>query len=205
MEALKKVAAILETRGFKTQVAETKEEAVKFALELIPAECSVGIPGTMSVREAGLYAAFKERGSRVIDHWESKADYATPTENRLAEFNADWIVTSANGLSAEDGAIVNIDGSGNRVAAISWAPGKLLFLIGKNKIADNLSVALQRAREIASVKNAARFDIKTPCKLLGKCMHCNAPDKICNVVTILEHAQLGREVHVILVNEDLGY
>ena len=205
MDTLIKAAAVLKAKGFKTQIAQNSEEAVRFILELIPADCSVGIPGTMSVRESGLYAALKERGSKVIDHWESKAEYASDTENRLAEFNADWIVTSANGVSAEDGAIVNIDGAGNRVAAISWAPGKLLFLIGKNKIADNLSSALQRARDVAAVKNAARFDIKTPCKLTGKCMRCNSPDKICNVITILEHVQMGREVHVILVDEELGY
>ena len=205
MESLEKVAKVLESRGFKTQIAKTKEQACELAQKLIPPKCSIGIPGTMTVREMGLYAALKARGNKIHDHWESKGAYATPTENRLAELNADWFITSANAVSAEDGAIVNIDGTGNRTAAISWAPGKLLIIVGKNKIARNLSDALLRAREVASVKNAARFDIKTPCKLQGKCMRCNSPDKICNVLLILEHAQLGREVHVILVDAELGF
>jgi len=205
VERLKETAAVLEKRGFKCHLAETKEEANKIALELIADNATVGVPGTMTVRETGLYNALKERGNKIYDHWESRAEITDAKANWINENTADWFVTSANAISAEDGAIINIDGTGNRVAAISWAPGKLLFVVGKNKIACNFTKAMQRARDVASVKNAARFDIKTPCKTTGKCMHCNSPDKICNVITILEHVQKGREVHVILVNEDLGY
>lgn len=205
MSILNEAVAALEKRGFICHVANTKEEANKIALELIEESATVGIPGTMTVRETGLYAALKERGNKIYDHWESKAEITDAKANWLSENSADWFVTSANGISAEDGAIINIDGTGNRVAAISWAPGKLLFVAGKNKIAHNFNEAMQRARDVASVKNAARFDIKTPCKTTERCMRCNSVDKICNVITILEHVQKGREVHIILVNEDLGY
>lgn len=205
MERLKETAKALESRGFKCHIAENKAAANEVALKLISENATVGIPGTMTVRETGLYAALKSRGNKIYDHWESKAEITDANANWLGEITADWFVTSANAISAEDGAIVNIDGHGNRVAAISWAPGKLLFIAGKNKIADNLTEALQRARDAAAVKNAARFDITTPCKTTGKCMHCNNSDKICNVISILEHIPSGREIHVILVNEELGY
>lgn len=205
MESLKGTASVLETKGFKCHLADTREEAKNIALELIAENDTVGIPGTMTVREIGLYKTLEERGNKIYDHWESKGKITDANANWIGENTADWFVTSANAISAEDGAIINIDGTGNRVAAISWAPGNLLFIVGKNKIACNLTDAMQRARDVASVKNAARFDIKTPCKITGKCMHCNSPDKICNVITILEHVQKGREVHVILVNEELGF
>lgn len=205
MEKIKDTAQTLETKGFKCHIAENKAAANTIALQLISENSTVGIPGTMTVREIGLYAALKARGNKIYDHWESKAEITNACANWLDENTSDWFVTSANAISAEDGAIINIDGTGNRVAAISWAPGKLLFIVGRNKIADNFTAAMQRARDIASVKNAARFDIKTPCKTTGKCMKCNSPDKICNVITILEHVQKGREVHIILVNEELGF
>jgi len=205
MESLKGTASVLETKGFKCHLAETREEAKNIALGLIAENDTVGIPGTMTVREIGLYKTLEERGNKIYDHWESKGKITDANANWIGENTADWFVTSANAISAEDGIIVNIDGHGNRVAGIAWGPGKLLFIAGKNKIACNLTEAMQRARDSAAVKNAARFDITVPCKITGKCMHCNNPDKICNVISLLEHVQSGREVHIILVNEELGY
>ena len=122
----------------------------------------------------------------------------------IGELEADWFVTSANAL-AMDGTIVNIDGTGNRVGVMAWAPGKILYIIGVNKIASDVDSALKRARSIASPPNAVRIGMKTPCTAVGRCMDCNSPDRICRVVTMMERAPIGRECHVIIVGEELGY
>ena len=118
-------------------------------------------------------------------------------------FTADVYLSSANAIS-EDGVIVNIDGNGNRVAAITWGPKKVIFIIGLNKVAQTVEAALARARSTASPINAARFDIKTPCQTDGVCHNCNSPESICNYVHFLRNSPHGKHV-VVLVGEDWGY
>jgi hypothetical protein len=135
-------------------------------------------------------------------------DLAETPEEKLAmylkAFSADVYLTSANAIS-EDGVIVNIDGNGNRVAAITWGPKKVIFVIGLNKVAQTVEAALARARSIASPVNAQRFDIKTPCRIDGRCHNCNSPESICSYVHFLRNSRTkGRHV-VVLVGEDLGY
>ena len=159
--------------------------------------------GTMTVRDLGIPQYLKDRGTlEVLDR-----DLAeTPEEKQemyLKAFSADVYLSSANAIS-EDGVIVNIDGNGNRVAAITWGPKKVIFIIGLNKVAQNVEAALTRARSTASPINAARFDIKTPCQTDGVCHNCNSPESICNYVHFLRNSPRGRHV-VVLVGENLGY
>lgn len=179
------------------------EDAVKKVLELIPDGSSVTWGGTMSVRDLGIPAALKERGTlEVLDRDQVK----TPEEKQamyLKAFSTDVYLTSANAIS-EDGVIVNIDGNGNRVAAITWGPKKVIFVIGLNKVAQTVEAALARARSTASPINAARFDIKTPCQTDGICHNCNSPESICNYVHFLRNSPKRRHT-VILVGESLGY
>ena len=198
------VCKALESRGFFAQYAENAEAACERALEMIEDGAAVGIPGTVTVREIGLPERLEEKGCKISEHW---LPDMTPAERKaalLGELEADWFVTSANAL-AMDGTIVNIDGTGNRVAAMSWAPGKILYIIGINKITSGVHSALSRARSIATPPNALRIGRKTPCTATGHCMDCNSPDRICRVVTMIERAPLGRECHVIIVGEELGY
>jgi L-lactate utilization protein LutB len=157
----------------------------------------------MTVRDLGIPEALRSRGTlQVLDR-----DLAvTPEEKQdiyLRAFTADVYLTSANAIS-EDGVIVNIDGNGNRVAAITWGPKKVIFVIGLNKVAQTVEAALSRARGTASPVNAARFDIKTPCQVDGACHNCNSADSICNYVHFLRNSPKGRHV-VVLVGENLGY
>ena len=122
----------------------------------------------------------------------------------LQAFTADYYLTSANAIS-EDGVIVNIDGNGNRVAAITWGPKHVVFVIGMNKVAQTVEAALARARSTAAPINAQRFEIKTPCQADGRCHNCNSRDSICSYVHFLRNSrQQGRHI-VVLVGEDLGY
>jgi len=181
----------------------TATEAVRKVSELIDDGSSVTWGGTMTVRDLGIPDHLRSRGTlEVLDR-----DLArTPEEKQaiyLRAFSADVYLTSANAIS-EDGVIVNIDGNGNRVAAITWGPKKVIFVIGLNKVAQTVEAALSRARATASPVNAARFDIHTPCQTDGVCHDCHSPECICNYVHFLRHSPNGRHV-VVLVGEHLGY
>ena len=181
----------------------TGGDAVQKVSELIADGSSVTWGGTMTVRDLGIPAALKGRGTlEVLD----RDLVETPEEKQamyLRAFSVDVYLTSANAIS-EDGVIVNIDGNGNRVAAITWGPKKVIFVIGLNKVAQTVEAALSRARGTASPINAARFDINTPCQQDGVCHTCNSPQSICNYVHFLRNSPRGKHT-VILVGEPLGY
>ena len=193
----------LHRRHIEAFYCATGAEAVRKVSELIEDGNSVTWGGTMTVRDLGIPDFLRSRGTlEVLDR-----DLAeTPEEKQdiyLKAFSADVYLTSANAIS-EDGVIVNIDGNGNRVAAITWGPKKVIFVIGLNKVAQSVEAALSRARGTASPVNAARFDIKTPCQVDGACHNCNSADSICNYVHFLRNSPKGRHV-VVLVGENLGY
>ena len=193
----------LQRRHIEGFYCATAAEAVKKVSELIEDGSSVTWGGTMTVRNLGIPDVLRNRGTlEVLDR-----DLVETAEEKLAmylkAFSADVYLTSANAIS-EDGVIVNIDGNGNRVAAITWGPKKVIFVIGLNKVAQTVEAALARARSTASPINAARFDIKTPCQVDGVCHNCNSPDSICNYVHFLRNSPKGRHV-VVLVGAALGY
>ena len=199
----KTVIKNLQRRHIEGFYCPTAEEAVKKVSEFIEDGSSVTWGGTMTVRDLGIPQAFKNRGTlEVLD----RDLVETPEEKQamyLKAFSADVYLSSANAIS-EDGVIVNIDGNGNRVAAITWGPKKVIFVIGLNKVAQTVEAALARARSTASPINAARFDIKTPCQVDGVCHNCNSADSICNYVHFLRNSPRGRHT-VVFVGEDLGY
>ena len=193
----------LQRRHIEGFYCPSGEEAVKKVSELIADGSTVTWGGTMTVRDLGIPEHLKSRGTlEVIDR-----DLAETLEERQAmyfrAFSADVYLSSANAIS-EDGVIVNIDGAGNRVAAITWGPKKVIFVIGLNKVTQTVEAALSRARGTASPINSARFDIKNPCKADGVCHNCNSPECICNYVHFLRNSPKGRHT-VILVGENLGY
>jgi L-lactate utilization protein LutB len=199
----KTVIKNLQRRHIEGFYCPTAEEAVKKVSELIEDGSSVTWGGTMTVRDLGIPQALKNRGTlEVLD----RDLVETPEEKQamyLKAFSADVYLSSANAIS-ENGVIVNIDGNGNRVAAITWGPKKVIFVIGLNKVAQTVEAALARARSTASPINAARFDIKTPCQVDGVCHNCNSADSICNYVHFLRNSPRGRHT-VVFVGEDLGY
>lgn len=194
----------LNRRNMQAFYCPTADEAVKKVLELIEDGSSVTWGGSMTIRDMGIPDALRNRGTlTVLD----RDLVETPEEKQdmyLRAFTADVYLTSANALS-EDGVIVNIDGNGNRVAAITWGPKKVIFVISLNKVAQTVEAALARARSTASPVNAQRFDINTPCKLDGVCHNCNSPESICSYVHFLRNSRGGNRHTVVLVGEDFGY
>jgi len=199
----KTVIKNLQRRHIEGFYCATGEEAVKMVSSLIKDGSSVTWGGTMTVRDLGIPAFLKNRGTlKVIDRDLSESQEETQAMY-LSAFSSDVYLTSANAIS-EDGVIVNIDGNGNRVAAITWGPKKVIFVIGMNKVTQNVEAALARARSTAAPTNSARFDVKTPCKVDGICHNCNSPECICNYVHFLRNSPRERHL-VVLVGENLGY
>lgn len=194
----------LKRRNIQAWYCPTGEEAAKMVSELIEDGSTVTWGGSRTIRDLGIPDILRERGTlNVLDR-----DLAEDREEQLRiyrqAFSADAYLTSANAIS-EDGVIVNVDGNGNRIAAISWGPKRVIFVIGLNKVAQTLEAAISRARGTASPINAQRFDIKTPCNIDGTCHDCNSPDSICSYIHLLRNCRNeGRHV-VVLVGENLGY
>jgi L-lactate utilization protein LutB len=193
----------LNRRNMEAFYCPTAEEAVKKVSELIADGSSVTWGGSMTVRDLGIPDMLRRRGTlEVLDR--DLVEGEAVHDIYLRAFTADVYLTSANAIS-EDGVIVNVDGNGNRVAAITWGPKKVIFIIGMNKVAQTVEAALSRARGTASPINAKRFDIKTPCQVDGMCHNCNSPESICSYVHFLRNSRnKGRHV-VVLVGENLGY
>ena len=195
-----KVIKGLESRNMTGYYAADKEEALKKALELIPNGSSVTMGGCMSAREIGLVDALQNGDYNFID----RDKYEDKRAAMLAAYDADVFLSSANAMT-DDGIIVNIDGNSNRVSAIAQGPKKVVFIVGMNKVCDDIDGAMKRARNVAAPTNAQRFGLQTPCAKLGTCMNCKSPDTICCQFLITRYSRHVGRIHVILVNDNLGY
>lgn len=192
----------LESRNMEGYYAETKEEALQKALELIPEGSSVSWGGSMSIQEIGLTKALHKGNYEVYDREGCK----TPEEKRqiaLKAMDCDYFLASSNAIT-EDGIMVNIDGNANRVAAIAFGPRHVLMIIGMNKVVRTEADAMSRAKNIAAPINAQRFG-KTPCTVTGTCANCKSPSCICCQTLVTRFSLAPGRMKVILVNDELGF
>ncbi|MDC7278301.1 lactate utilization protein [Butyrivibrio fibrisolvens] len=195
-----KVIKGLESRNMSGYYASNKEEALKKALELIPEGSSISMGGAMSAHEIGLVEALKEGDYHFIDR-----DAATDKRAAmLAAYDADYFLSSANAIT-EDGVMINIDGNSNRVSAIAQGPKHVVFIVGMNKVCPDVDSAMKRARNVAAPINAQRFGLSTPCAKTGACMDCKSPDTICCQFLMTRYSRHEGRMHVILVNDNLGF
>lgn len=191
----------LKSRNMSGYYAETREEALRTALELIPEGSSVTMGGAMSAHEIGLVQALKVGNYNFID----RDAIADKRAAMLAAYDADVFLASVNGMTS-DGILVNIDGNSNRVSAIAQGPRKVVFIVGMNKVCgSDLDSAMKRARNVAAPTNAQRFGLSTPCAKTGACMDCKSPDTICCQFLITRYSRHPGRIHVILVNDNLGF
>ena len=195
-----KVIKGLESRNMCGYYAATKEEAKELALKLIPEGGSVTMGGAMSAHEIGLVDAVKKGNYRFID----RNDYEDPREAYLQAYDVDAFLSSTNAIT-EDGILVNIDGTANRVSAIAYGPKKVIMIVSMNKVCDDVDGAMKRARNVAAPINAQRFVKTTPCAKTGSCMNCKSPDTICCQFLITRYSRFPERIHVILVNDVLGF
>ena len=191
----------LQNRHFEAYYCDTKEEALEKALSLIPAGSTVGWGGALSAQQIGLIDAVRAGEYRPFD----RDLCATPEEREECMRNcllSDVFITGANAISM-DGQMVNIDGNGNRVAAIVYGPKQVIVVAGMNKVEDSLDAALNRARTVAAPMNQQRFGLPNPCGATGTCGDCKSETCICNQILITRHCRDAR-IKFILVGEDLG-
>ena len=195
-----KVIAGINSRNMTGYYAKDKEEAVKLALDLIPEGSSVTMGGCMSAHEIGLVEKLKTGNYNFID----RDAYEDKRAAMLMAYDADFFLSSVNAIT-EDGVIVNIDGNSNRVSAIAQGPKKVIFIVGMNKVCDDLDGAMKRARNVAAPINAQRFGLSTPCAKTGSCFDCKSPDTICCQFLITRFSRHKDRIHVIMVNDSLGF
>ena len=195
-----KVIKGLASRNMSGCYAKDKEEALNIALSLIPEGSTVTMGGGMSVHEIGLVKALKEGNYNFIDRDAAEDRRAA----MLAAYDADVYLASCNALT-DDGILVNIDGNANRVSAIAFGPKKVVFIVGMNKVCSDIDHAMKRARNVAAPINNQRFGGNNPCVKTGACANCKSPDTICCEFLITRYSRHKDRIHIILVNDSLGF
>ena len=201
-EKLISLREALRAKEYFAEAFETKEEAASYIDAQLDGRV-VGIGGSQTVAQMGLFERLSSH-NEVFWH-DEKPEGMTVMETRLAASRAQVYISSVNAVSA-DGVIVNIDHTGNRVAAISFGPDKVFLVIGINKLTEDEQSAVRRARNVAAPRNAKRLKRKTPCaKNADKCCDCSSPERICRNLSVLWERPAGSEYHAVLIDEELGY
>ena len=195
-----KIIKGLASRNMTGYYAKDREEAKRIALSLIPEGSSVTMGGALSAQEIGLVDAVQEGNYTFID----RSKFEDRRAALLAAYDTDWFLSGTNAMT-EDGVLVNIDGNANRVSCIANGPKHVLFIVGMNKVTSDVDSAMKRARNVAAPINAQRFDLSAPCCKTGACMDCKSPDTICCQFLITRFSRHEGRIHVILVNDTLGF
>ncbi|MGE9923579.1 lactate utilization protein [Acidaminococcus fermentans] len=199
-----KVIAGLKSRNMQGFFAETKEEALQKALELIPEGSSVTWGGTLSISEIGLKDAVSRGNYTVYDRDLEKTPEGKEAVMRKA-YTCDYYLASTNAIT-EDGMLVNMDRNSNRVSSLAYGPAHVILIVGMNKVRKDLEDALARVRNVAAPINAQRFEgARTPCRVNGACANCKSPDTLCCNLLITRYSRDPERMKVILVNEELGF
>lgn len=186
----------LENNKFIVEKFKNKEEVLEYLLLNIKFEDKVAIGGSMTIESVGIFDALESRGTNVYWHWKEKFD-----RELMKDVNV--YLTGTNAVTM-DGKLINMDGTGNRVASMIFGHDRVYIVIGKNKIVENYDEAIERIRTIAAPLNGKRLKLDTPCAKVGYCMDCNSPQRMCSAETILHKNPKGTQIYICLVDEDLG-
>lgn len=188
--------------NFLSEVFDTKEEAKKYIINLVGTGKKIGVGGTVSFRETSILDELSKNNT-IFSH-NSTMSQEERREVWLKSMEADFYLASPQAITI-DGKLIFIDGTGNRTAALSWGPKTILLLAGINKIVKNQEEGLWRARNVAAIRNNIRLTRRNPCVEKGECVDCASEERICNIVLILWKKPRIANIHVFLVNEELGY
>lgn len=201
----KDIITHLEKRRIEGSYAATTAQAKEEIIAMIPKGAHVFRCGSMTVVGMGLWEAISELpGVEVIDPYQAGISPEEGLERRRRGMMADVMITGTNAITL-DGKLVNLDGMGNRVAAISFGPKKVILVVGMNKVVPDLDSAMARVRHYAAPVNAARLGLNTPCVETGLCADCSSPQRICNMWSVIEGHMIKGRIHIKLIGENLGY
>jgi hypothetical protein len=185
---------------------EKIEQAVASILKMIPDGSLVGLGGSESIIESGLIDALRKKNIMLLDRYKESVSEEEVWEMRMRGMLADIYIASSNAITL-DGKLVNMDGIGNRVAAMIFGPGKVILLVGMNKVVKTVDEAVVRIKNHVAPRNAVRINMATPCNKKGFCQepYCNPPLRICSQLVILESSMYPNRIKIFLVGEELGY
>ena len=203
LRSLESAAEALKKNGFDAAVCSDSACARAHILALVGSGKTVGLGGSMSAEELGLEGSLAAAGNEIITH-RPGMDQAQRRCAFLGAQSADFYFASPQAVTG-DGKLIFIDGFGNRVSALSFGPGRVVLVAGRNKLVRDTDEGLRRMRDVSAVANNIRLKKNNPCVKAGRCMDCASPERICNVVTMLWKRPRGTEYSVVLVNEELGY
>lgn len=190
-----------ELNRFEFDYVESIEECRMLVNQLIHKNNVVSHGGSVTLSECGILDLLKERKDIV---YLDRSNCEDVQKLYREVFSADIYLTSVNALTKE-GELYNVDGNGNRVAAMLFGPKKVIVIAGINKIVENVEEAVKRVQQIAAVKNNIRLNTDNPCVKTGTCVHCRSANKLCREYTLITSSAIDKRIHIIVVNEELGY
>jgi len=194
----------LEKHGFSVLQVPTRKEACEEVLKRIPPSKTVGVGGSLTIRELGIVEKLREQGNILFDHWQEGLTQEESLKVRRAQQSCDLFLTSSNAVTLK-GELVNVDGFCNRIAAMAFGPPEVIFCVGRNKLVSDLPAAIARIKEIVAPMNARRFGLNPPCVKTGRCVDCDSPERVCRGTLILERKPMATDMLVVLIGEDLGF
>ena len=204
MSNIQKTVDRLNEKGYKAISVKDAKEAVAHVLDLIGVNDTVGAGGSVTLDQIGMIEALTERGNTIYSSAIARKSGNDPDKARLLAMGADVFLSSTNAVTTE-GDLINIDAIGNRVAGMFFGPKRIVIVTGRNKIASNPHTAVLRIKKFASPQNTKRLGLDTPCAKTGVCEECSSPQRICNVVTRIQYPTWGKEIHVVIIDEDFGF
>jgi len=207
-EKITAVVGKLRDNGFQAFLLESSKAALDKILELVPAQLTVGVANSATVRQIGVLEALKHKGNIVVDPISQAYGLVEFNEEIFMEsfrrtLGTDVFISGTNAIT-EDGKLVNIDGVGNRVAGLIWGLRKSIVIVGRNKIVKNVEEAIYRIKNTITPTLARRRKVQLPCAEVGRCVDCSVPQRACNITVIIEKRPAFTEVTVVMVDEDLG-
>ncbi|KPU27199.1 membrane protein [Caloranaerobacter sp. TR13] len=201
---VKRTIENLEKNNMHGYFVQSEREAIEKIKELIKEGDTVTVGGSMTLFEVGVIDFLRNGKYNFLDRYKDGLTSEDIKQLYRNSFSADVYFTGSNAIT-EEGELYNVDGRGNRVAAMIYGPDKVIVVVGVNKIVKNIDEAIERNRELAAPANAKRLNRKTPCAEVGYCMDCMSPDRICNEYVVIKRQMQKGRIHVIIVNKDLGY
>lgn len=199
-----RTASALRAKGFSVEVATDAATARGMILHMADGAQTIGFGGSMTLASLDLAKALRDEGKETLIHGRAGLSADEKISIMRRQLTCDLFLSSVNAIT-EKGHLVNVDGNGNRNAALTFGPKKVVVVAGWNKIVPDLDRALIRIQEEAAPPNARRLGMATPCAATGECTNCNSPERICRITTIIERKPRPADFTVILVQGDLGY
>jgi len=199
-----KAVEALKQNAFQAQYVKDGDAARAEIISRIPKDATIGVGGSMTMRQIGVLDALEKQGNVIYDHWKPGVSQEEVLKIRKEHLTCDVFLASSNAVTL-NGMLVNTDGAGNRVGAMMFGPGKVIVVAGFNKIVEDLDSAFKRIKEVVTPQVVKDMGIELPCAVTGFCNDCNSPMRACRATVILERKPIFTDILVLIVGEDLGF